>query len=212
MPLSTVDLVSMIDESWDLTMHRVAPLIDGVNHVARIADYANADLALVQQAIRQFVRFDLVVLVDIFQYGAIYAPTPQIQQILFDNKLQDECASIAAADGETVSRQLTVRLYTSLSHGVPLKEWMADQQALLHSINVRRFIFAGLLHGIIYRVHRFALKDPLTKLHQGENDDGLEHMLDNPLSFDEICTALSIAPQDLLSRLKSRQDVSIIER
>ena len=214
-PLSKIDLVSTIDESWDLTMHRIAPHIDGVNHVSRIADFAEADMQLVQQAIRQFLRFGLVVLLDIFQYGAIYAPTPNIQRILYDTKLQDECASLAAADRESVSPEQIVRLYTTLSHGVTLKSWMRDHEDILHYVDLRRFIIVGLVNDIIYRVHRYALKEPTASTNKDalpHEDHELEHLLDGAHNFDEICTKLSIGPQDLASRLHSRKDVCIIER
>lgn len=203
----------MIDDSWDLTMHRIAPHIDGINHVARIAEYADVDIGLVEQAIRQFVRFGLVVLLDIFQYGAVYAPTPGIQRLLFDSAFQDECARFAATDAGTVSSDVIVKLYTSLSHGVPLKAWMIDHQDLLGSIDVRRFIVGGLLKGIIYRVHRYAVKDSLDKTNPSTRmDDELEQFLDGAHSFDEICVRLIMTPQDLYTKLGSRKDVYIIER
>ena len=214
-PLSTVDLASKIDETWDLTMHRVAKYIDGVNHIARIAEYVDADVNLVQQAVRQFLRFGLVVLLDIFQYGAVYAPTPEIQRLLFDLNLQRECADFAAVEDGKVSPETIVSLYTSLSHGLPLKDWLFDHQDQTENIDIRRFIIAGLLKGIIYRVHRYAIKDSTAT---GENNtthtdpSNPAPLLIQPRKFDDLCVDLAISPQDLSTRLNTNPNIHIIDR
>ena len=215
-PLSVVDLTSMInDDSWDLTMHRVAPHINGVDRVSRIAEHADVDIDLAQQAIRQFLRFGLVVLLDIFQYGAIYAPTPAIQRLLFDTQMQEECAEFIALDQSAVGADVVVKLYTGLAHGLSLKSWIRNYRDLLKNVDIRRFVLFGLLKGIIYRVHRFAVKesrelaDSQTKSNE---DNSLESLLDKGARFDEICTELSISPKELQQRLDSRSDVYTIER
>lgn len=213
-PLAVVDLQSMIDELWDMTMLRIVPHIDGANHVARIAELAEADLTLVQQAVRQLLRFGLVVLLDIFQYNAIYAPTSDIGYLLLSESMQEECTRYAASDEGSVSLETIVKLFASLSHGITLKAWALENHHLLEHINVRRFVTAGLMKGTIYRVHQYAVKEtsgsgtPSTSSY----DRQIDRFLDGTHCFDEICVTLSVSPQDLYSRLRSRKDVYIFER
>lgn len=54
-PVALADLGALKDDNWDITAARVAAHIDGVNHVARIAQLADADIALVQETIRHML-------------------------------------------------------------------------------------------------------------------------------------------------------------
>ena len=213
-PLALVDLDNVVNDLWDLTMQRVARHIDGVNHVARIAELAHADLIFVQQAVRQYLRFNLVVLLDMFQFNATYAPTPELANLLFDEAMQEECAQYAAVDDADVGKELVCHLYSSLSTGLTLKAWVLQHQSELERIDVRQFITAGLMKGIVYRIHRYAVKDTHAKNtgEQSAQDRQLDRFLDGTHCFDEICVALCVNPQDLTARLRSRKDVYIFER
>ena len=82
-----------MDENWDLTMQRVIPYINGVNSVKRIAQLADADLKLTRKAIRHLLYYGCVLLLDIFSFNAIYAPTAEFAgMIASDMEMQKECA------------------------------------------------------------------------------------------------------------------------
>ncbi|KAL9048540.1 MAG: hypothetical protein Q9162_007669 [Coniocarpon cinnabarinum] len=213
-PFGIVDLSDAVNGLWDMTMQRITPYVDGINHIARIAELASVDTTLVQQAVHQFLRFRLVVLLDMFQYGATYAPTPEIGRLLFDEALQEDCAEHASISTASTSTGLIVNAYTKLSHGVTLKAWIVQDQSILQYIDVRRFITIGLLRGIIYRVHWYATKDANAQstAATSSQDRQLDRYLDGSHCFDEICVALSMSPQELLSRLRSRKDVHVFER
>jgi hypothetical protein len=49
------DLNTLKDDNWDITAARVAAHIDGVNHVAKIAQLADADFALVRETLRHML-------------------------------------------------------------------------------------------------------------------------------------------------------------
>ena len=54
-PVALVDLNSFKDDNWDITASRVSAHIDGVNHVKRIAELADADLALTRETLRHML-------------------------------------------------------------------------------------------------------------------------------------------------------------
>ena len=53
--MALVDLNALKDDNWDITAARVAEYIDGVNHVARIAELADADPALTRETLRHML-------------------------------------------------------------------------------------------------------------------------------------------------------------
>lgn len=92
-PLFTVRIESLMDENWDLTMQRVIPFINGVNSVKKVALLADADLKLTRKCIRHLLYYGCVLLLDIFSFSAIYAPTAEFTtMIATDHEMQAECA------------------------------------------------------------------------------------------------------------------------
>jgi hypothetical protein len=59
-----VDLNEIKDDNWDITAARVAQFIDGVNHVKRIAELADADSALTRETIKHMLYYQVVMMVS----------------------------------------------------------------------------------------------------------------------------------------------------
>jgi nitrogen permease regulator 2-like protein len=92
-PLFTVRIETMVDENWDLTMLRIIPYINGVNSVKRIAVLADADLKLTKKCVKHLLYYGCVLLLDIFSFHAIYAPTAEFANMVAkDTDMQRECA------------------------------------------------------------------------------------------------------------------------
>lgn len=182
-PLLTINLSSFSIQtiSSDLTLQRILPYVDGINSVAHISKLADTDLGLTRKAIQHLVYYSCVILLDVFQFGAIYAPTAEISQFVISRGLQEECARYVAvprtspafekttegAIGEndisetngmsaTVSPETLVRLYTSLRQGITLRNWCIDNLDHLAGIDVRRLITFGVIKGFLYRVHKYS--------------------------------------------------------
>ena len=78
--------------SSDLTLNSVLPYINGVNSISRIATLADTDLSLTRRAIQHLVYYGCLVLLDIFSFSAIYAPTAEIGSfVAADDDIKDEC-------------------------------------------------------------------------------------------------------------------------
>jgi len=88
-PLSTVQL-SSLNISSDLTVTRILPYIDGISCVAQISQNADTELRLTRKAIAHLLYYGCIILLDIFQYGAIYAPTAEIGAFVEDEDAQEE--------------------------------------------------------------------------------------------------------------------------
>ncbi|KAL9116114.1 MAG: hypothetical protein Q9227_000483 [Pyrenula ochraceoflavens] len=92
-PLFTIRPETLMDENWDLTMQRVIPYINGVSSVKQIALLADADFSLTKKCIKHLLYYGCCLLLDIFSFSAIYAPTAEFSRtIACDPAMQRECA------------------------------------------------------------------------------------------------------------------------
>lgn len=63
-PVALVNLNEIKDDNWDITAARVAQFIDGINHVKRIAELADADPALTRETIKHMLYYQVVMMVS----------------------------------------------------------------------------------------------------------------------------------------------------
>jgi len=177
-PLSTVQLGTIANSS-DLTLSRIVPHIDGISSVAQIAQLADTDLNLTRKAIAHLLYYNCVILLDIYRYGAIYAPTAEFGAFVEDEDAQDEAIRyvsvgkyrrLTQAESQTerwawrsdesgLDRTRLIELYSGLRQGLTLRNWCIDQEVLLLGVDVRRFITFGVIKGFLYRVHKYAIID-----------------------------------------------------
>lgn len=92
-PISTVQLETMIDVNWDPTMEKIVPFINGINSVRKIAEIADANYNLVKKCIQHLMHYGCIIIIDIFQFSNIYAPTPKLINLLNDPAMMKECRS-----------------------------------------------------------------------------------------------------------------------
>ncbi len=122
-PLSTVRLSSLASadstSSWDLTLTRIIPHINGISSLARIAHLADTNLNLTRKAVAHLAYYNCVILLDIFQFGAIYAPTADFGTFVEGKELQVECARYVTIERSPLSLK-------SSPHYVDRKDRIAD--------------------------------------------------------------------------------------
>ena len=235
--LTAIMKVELTDSNWDLTMLLILPYINGLHSVRQIALRADADYKLVRKAIAHLLYYGCVILLDIFSFAAIYAPTPEMAAFVLDPHMQAECARYvalpdsglpgagAARGGEHGRGEITgvrlVELYCSLKQGQSLKSWCVEHAGALGGVDVRRLITFGVIKGFLYRVHKYAIATSLLGRGKGKQrgekvkeplDEGLAKYLDGTHCFDEICTELLISEKELVTRLKACGEVQIICR
>lgn len=231
-PLSTARLSTLFDPSWDLTIARIAAYIDGVNSVEAISQMSNTDIDLTRDAVAHLQYYGCLILLDLFQLSAEYAPTASIGSIFMDEVLQSECAGYVASHGEAIHRNIILELYASLGHGQTLKTWCVDNATNLGRVDVRRFITFGIIKGFLYRVQKYPVKSALTgpgrkdtwASHpvtetEGESilapipqDNHLAAYLDGRHCFDQICTQKRVSEQMVMAELRNFSDVQIVYR
>lgn len=157
-PVALFDLLSRMDGNTDLTLRRIVPFVDGVNHVKRIAQLADADLGLTRACLEHLMYYSCIIVVDIFQYFNMYTVRPAIAKMADEEALGLECATYVTRSGYTPpSYPEILKLYSLLRVGTTLHDWIEDNDIDAKGIDVRRFVSFGVLQGFLRRVHRYPI-------------------------------------------------------
>lgn len=99
-PVPKMKLADIVDPTWDLTLQKMIPYIDGVNDVRRIAWLSDVSLPLTQTALQHLLYYDTILLLDMFFFGGCYAPRPGIHDFIANRDgLVDECAGYVSLGG-----------------------------------------------------------------------------------------------------------------
>lgn len=158
-PVSLLDLGSRRTSdsaTWDLTMARVYPWIDGINHVKRISQLADADLELTRQCMEHLLYYGCILMVDVFQFFNVYVLKPAIARMADDPSIQAECGPYVVRPGHVAPPWPTLlNLYTALRPGVVLEQWIEERNVETMGIDARRFVTFGIIKGFLRRVHRY---------------------------------------------------------
>ncbi|KAI0427525.1 nitrogen permease regulator 2-domain-containing protein [Xylaria sp. FL1042] len=239
-PVPKTKFADIVDSTWDLTLQRIIPHVDGVNDVRRIAWLADVSLPLTQCALQHLLYYDTILLLDMFFFGSCYALRPGIHDFVSNRaNLVDECAayvcispptvpipsnssaeniginlnipgltgaqrhhhstsaldpsttprphahahahtqtdtstssrppttssavSSVGASGKTttLSHYQLIKLMTTFCVGRSVMEWVRLHQEggfdVLRHVDVRRLVQFGVIKGLLYRVHKYAV-------------------------------------------------------
>ncbi|KZT70125.1 NPR2-domain-containing protein [Daedalea quercina L-15889] len=168
-PLTLIDIRKRIEPNWDLTMVKVCQFIDGTNHVSRIARLAECDLDLTRQAIAHLLYYQVIMMIDIFQYSNMYTLRTSIQWLADENHVRDECGPYATRPGHAIADwPKLLHLYSRLKPGKTVFEWMQEYDVQSYNIDVRRFTSFGVIKGFLRRIHRWPVLLPHMDTPQGE--------------------------------------------
>ncbi|KAJ4296982.1 Nitrogen permease regulator 2 [Collariella sp. IMI 366227] len=103
-PVAKMKFAEIVDPTWDLTLQRVIKHIDGVSDVRRIAFLSDVSLELTQLALRHLLYYDTILLLDMFFFGACYAPRPGIHDFVANvGGMVDECVNYVCVGANSSS-------------------------------------------------------------------------------------------------------------
>ncbi|CAL1705090.1 unnamed protein product [Somion occarium] len=162
-PLALINLKDRIRSNWDLTIVKICKYIDGVNHIARIATLADCDVALVREAVSHLLYYQVVTLIDIFQFSNVYTLRKSIQWMADQPHVTEEGPSYVARPGAVLDWPKLLHLYSRLKSGKTVYEWMQEYDVFNQGIDIRRFISFGVVKGFLRRVHRWPILMPSSK-------------------------------------------------
>ncbi|KIP09077.1 hypothetical protein PHLGIDRAFT_68214 [Phlebiopsis gigantea 11061_1 CR5-6] len=145
-PLALINLTRRIEPNWDLTVAKVCPYIDGTNHVARIARLADCDIELTRQAMAHLLYYQVIMMIDIFQYSNMYTLRKSVQWLADEPHVREECGPyVTKPDRDTPDWPKLLHLYSRLKPGVTMYEWIEEFDVQDLGIDVRRFTSFGVV-------------------------------------------------------------------
>ncbi|KAI0780707.1 nitrogen permease regulator 2-domain-containing protein [Trametes elegans] len=157
-PLALINLTNRIEPNWDLTIVKICPYIDGINHITRIARLANCDLNLTRLAISHLLYYQVIMLVDIFQYSNMYTIRKSIQWLADEMHIKEECGPYVTKPGSVIPDwPKLLHLYSRFKAGKTVRDWMEEFEVHKLGIDVRRFTSFGVIKGFLCRVHRWPI-------------------------------------------------------
>jgi len=232
-PVQIRELEAVVSKDWDLTILRVLEYVDGQRHIKLIAELSGVAVALVRRCVRQLLYFRCVKLVDIFQYSNTYRCTPDVVKLVEDPVLERMCLQyISNSRIEQPSLGKVFQLYTSLQPCTTYSDFCTLNDIASHNIDDRRFVTFGIMHGLIARVHTFAVypstlvKEDLTEpssfnnyfdnvhSHLQRSTPEQEHKTSFASSFDDVddteLAGGALQPHNLVPLLNGRNCVDAI--
>ena len=167
-PVALLDLQHRIDSAWDLTMAKIIPFIDGVCHVKRIAQLADADLDLTRQCMDHLVYYGCIIMIDVFQFSNMYSVRPIMSRMAEDEGLWQECIAYVTRPGFAFPDYPKIlHLYSTLRPGKTVSNWIEEHDVDQIGIDPRRFITFGVIKGFLRRLHRYpVLTTPTFAYHE----------------------------------------------
>ncbi|KAJ3276116.1 Nitrogen permease regulator 2 [Terramyces sp. JEL0728] len=218
-PILTMDLTKYVDRHWDLTMRRILEFVNGVNTVHKIAYKADVDITYVRIAIQHLLYFGCAKLIDIFQFGNIYATTSGINKLAASEELQNECIEFVQKPGQDAlmidylppSVGMICSLYCSLKGNMSLLDWMRENPVYTSQIDIRRFIAFGVVHSVILRIHNYPIF--YNPREEKVPHEVLEicHYLNGKHHLDDLCTRFNKGPKEMQELLNIPQIQSIFK-
>ncbi|EEB07664.1 nitrogen permease regulator family protein [Schizosaccharomyces japonicus yFS275] len=214
-PILTVQLDTLMDKNWDMTIQKVYPFINGINSVQRVAELANVSFNNCCRCMEHLMYYGCLIITDIFQFHNIYAMTTNVPNLMQDPNFQKECVSYVVSGNSARVASTTFSqifsLYTSLRHGVRVKDWMSENREKFHGLDVRRLISFGIIKGFVYRVHKYPiLGKQVNTAALTPEESKLASLLDGQHHFDEICVTMKKGPKEIDLMLSKLGDTAYI--
>lgn len=172
-PVFVIDISSHLVRQWDLTLHQIIPFLNGVYYVKKIAQLSNVDLHLVKLSIRQLLYYNIIKMVDIFQFSNTYQirSREKLHAFYENREIQQSCLSYIFSPSQAIlgksieicSEQPVIdfifQLFCQLSSRCSVEDLCKRNQASIQKlkINIRKVIVFGVLNDILCRLHRYPL-------------------------------------------------------
>eukprot|EP00158_Paraphelidium_tribonemae_P004119 Partr_v1_DN26583_c0_g1_i2_m3423 putative nitrogen permease regulator-like 2 (S. cerevisiae) len=208
----------------DISIHRILKYVNGIYHVKMIALLSGIDIGLVHSVLNELVHHRVIIFVDIFKFGNVYAGTDRILDFLsfheteVSESLVDRCNEFLqlGPDSNKLSASELVRIYSSFRGSQSVREIMNGELAGLvtssNSVDMRRLVVFGVAHRLLARKFKYPMltcgpRDQLTLGMNIPND--ILKCLDGRHSIDMICVKYGYAPLELERLLEDAEDSTI---
>ncbi|XP_022101188.1 GATOR complex protein NPRL2-like isoform X2 [Acanthaster planci] len=211
-PMFLTDKNAFDSSQWDLTSQQILPYIDGVNHVQRIATEADVDINLVKICLQNMLYYGVITIVPIFQYSNVYITQPDINRLVEDEALREECIKYVTRNemASPATLRSIIHLYGSLRSDISVKDLCLRFDPRSLNIDERHLIQFGVIRGLIKRLHQY----PVRVLDGGEqhrtHQQPLDRYMNGHFNFDEICCKTGQSHQELEDYVENDANIYVL--
>lgn len=216
-------------DEWDLTTQQLLPHINGVFHVAKIANRAGVDTSLVKAAVQNLVYHGVITIVPIFMYSNVYCLTPEVSKLREDEQLRTsfmEFIKKDPMDERFVSFKDVFRMISDFNNHTTVTDIVAQYRPSENmNIDEGRLVQFLVMNKILRRVHKYpvyvsdvnnvagslgtnnvgGVQGSASDFYQYFNANGQTH-------FDEICCRTGIGPRQLEEMIDNDPNVYILRQ
>eukprot|EP00041_Stephanoeca_diplocostata_P018394 m.384731 g.384731 ORF g.384731 m.384731 type:complete len:468 (-) comp20999_c0_seq3:1002-2405(-) len=207
-PIPLCDLQKIGTENLDWAIIELIPFIDGDTFAKAIATKSGIDLHIVLLALRALATKKLIALVPLFQFHSIYLVTRRVVRLLHDKDLMHRAVEFTKVGPGRAQQDASklFELYCDLTPRHPywtVADFNESHSLLKLGIDVRRFVYFGVLEGILFKLDRRPFRDVSGKETFGHDPpiDDVNYVPANMLkgwhTTDEICCAMEIGARHL---------------
>jgi hypothetical protein len=137
-PIFVSDVKAHVEKHWDLTIQKVIPFIDGISCIDLISRKSKLDPNYTRLAIQHLLYYGCIQLVDVFQFGNVYATTNELNKLIVQQELQKQCLSfVSRMNRQPPSLGVVVTLYAALKGSMTVLEWMREHPSFTSQIDIR---------------------------------------------------------------------------
>jgi hypothetical protein len=216
------DIIAQTDS--DLCLRTIGRLIDGVKSVYRIANVADMDLDIACTALRGLLHYNLIAIIDIFQFSNRYRHVPDRLRGFMRSVYEWEADRIAKAlrymtfdEKPLPSLHDVIAILLDFGPSRTVADVCKIHEAKLSQINIRRLVTFCLINGLVERIHDYVLQvNPGVDL----RDTSLSHLSANVLEmvrvgghcYDEFSCVLKCGKAELDKIFRTSPDVVVISK
>jgi hypothetical protein len=205
-------------------MFQILPYLNGLNHVAKIAQMADVHTGLVKACVQNLRHYQIVRLAPIFQFSNDYCTTLKLPSLLSDKTLQAAMLENCVAEGEAGNPPEFGAVYKFISeikHGATIKDlcirFRVGNELLFDIFKLIQFL---CVHGIIRRLHKKPYyKAPENPDPMAVTDGGgvtyttrkrLLTLCDSNRTMDEICVATGLSTKEVMEFCNSETNIFLL--
>ncbi|CAK1553983.1 unnamed protein product [Leptosia nina] len=209
-----------MDSEWDLTTRQLLPLINGYNHVSKLAADTNVEKTLVKSCVHNLVYYGVVTLIPVLKFSNMYRATPNLSRLFSDEEMQQSCLNFVQRgdNKEKPLLQNVLRVLCALQQGTTLRTVCERFANIIGtSFDVRRLVVFAQLHGLIRCLKRYPVYIRNANRTNGFNSrlevaPGIRRLFTGSHCADEICCIARIDLPTLDQIIEDDPNVAVIWR